>query len=349
MATASLPPADGSDHLTSNVPRERIIGALWRRLVAALIDAIVVGIIGALVALPFFDALSRLGAWGRLLGFCLALPYYGLLNSRIGNGQTLGKRWLRLQLVNAHSDTISVPSAFIRFLAFSAPFFLSNLTLPITRTPEFVLYAITAIVFGLGGITIYLILFNRRTRQGVHDLAVGTYVVSAERSTAVRFEPIWKGHLAIVSALLVVGIVAGRMFQSKMQKLYNFPAMLADVQRIEAMEGVQAAGVRDLTVTNSSGGDKKRIYIVNVFWSGGKGEEQGFANRVELQIREHNEEKALADRVALQIMEHNPQVMDRNRLRVVIIRGYDLGIVHAQVSHPFEDEPAKWKAKLAPE
>ena len=96
------PPIPGSpDSTVASIPAERRIGSLWRRFVAFLIDGIVVGIVGTVVALPFFDPLSRLGAWGRLLGFCLALPYYGILNSRIGNGQTLGKRWLSLQVVDA--------------------------------------------------------------------------------------------------------------------------------------------------------------------------------------------------------------------------------------------------------
>lgn len=60
---------------------------------------IVVGIAGTLIALPFFEFFSRLGAWGRLVGFRLAVPYFVLLNSRIGKGQTLGKRAMHLQVV----------------------------------------------------------------------------------------------------------------------------------------------------------------------------------------------------------------------------------------------------------
>src|SRR5664279_3201582 len=38
----------------------REIGSLWRRIVAVVIDSIIVGIAGTLVALPFFDTFSRL-------------------------------------------------------------------------------------------------------------------------------------------------------------------------------------------------------------------------------------------------------------------------------------------------
>jgi hypothetical protein len=68
-----------------------------------------------------------------------------------------------------------------------------------------------------------------------------------------------------------------------------------------------------------------------VFWSGQQNQEEGFAIQV-----------------ASRILENNPHVANRDRLRIVIIRGYDLGIAQAQRSNPFEDSPANWKAKLQP-
>lgn len=125
------PPLTGDPEVPVNLPPDREVGSLWRRIVAVLIDSIVVGIAGTVIALPFFDFFSRLGAWGRLVGFCLAVPYFVLLNSRIGNGQTLGKRAMHLQVVNASGEPISVSKSFIRYLVLSAPFFLNGLTLPI--------------------------------------------------------------------------------------------------------------------------------------------------------------------------------------------------------------------------
>jgi hypothetical protein len=66
-----------------------------------------------------------------------------------------------------------------------------------------------------------------------------------------------------------------------------------------------------------------------VFWSGTQDEEERFANQV-----------------ASRLLGNNPRVADRDLLRIVVIRGYDLGIATAQRSEPFEDSPAGWKAKL---
>ena len=325
------PPLTGDPEVPVNLPPDREVGSLWRRIVAVLIDSIVVGIAGTLIALPFFDFFSRLGAWGRLVGFCLAVPYFVLLNSRIGKGQTLGKRAMHLQVVNASGEPISVSKSFIRYLVLSAPFFLNKLTLPITRTPQIVMYLLTTVVFGLGAITIYLVLCNRRTRQGVHDLAAGSYVADADKSGALVVHPIWRGHWVVLGALVVVAVIGGKVLESKLTKLADFPAMLADARVVEDMEHVQSVGVSDLTWTPSSSAEKTTIYVVNVFWSG-----------------QQNQEEAFAKQVASRILENNPHVANRDRLRIVIIRGYDLGIAQAQRSNPFEDSPANWKTNLQP-
>lgn len=325
------PPLTGDPEVSVNLPPDREVGSLWRRIVAFLIDSILVGLAGTVIALPFFDFFTRLGAWGRLIGFCLAVPYFVMLNSRIGKGQTVGKRAMHLQVVNAHGEPISVSKSFTRYFVLSAPFFLNGLTLPITRTPQIVTYLLSTVVFGLGAMTIYLVLFNRRTRQGVHDLAAGSYVADAEKSGALVVHPIWIGHWAVLGTLVVVAIIVGKILESKLTKIADFPAMLSDARVVEGMDHVQSAGISDLTWTAWSSAEKKTIYVVSVFWSGPQ-----------------NQEEAFAKHVASRILENNPHVGDRDRLRIVIIRGYDLGIAHAQRSAPFEDSPANWKAELQP-
>ena len=52
---------------------------------------------------------------------------------------------MHLQVVNASGEPISVSKSFIRYLVLSAPFFLNRLTLPITRTPQIVMYLLTTV------------------------------------------------------------------------------------------------------------------------------------------------------------------------------------------------------------
>ncbi len=119
----------------------RAVGSLWRRIVAAIVDAVIVGAAGSLIAIPFFDAFSRLGIWGPVLGFCMAVPYFAILNSRIGNGQTLGKKWMHLQVVDAQGNPISFGKSLLRYGILAGAYTCDKLPLPVTLTPLVRFYA----------------------------------------------------------------------------------------------------------------------------------------------------------------------------------------------------------------
>lgn len=71
-----------------STPEQGIISGFWRRLLALVVDGVILGLAGSLLGLVFFEPLAGLGVWGRLLGFSVAFGYFGLLNSSIGRGQT---------------------------------------------------------------------------------------------------------------------------------------------------------------------------------------------------------------------------------------------------------------------
>jgi len=59
---------------------------------------------------------------------------------------------------------------------------------------------------------------------------------------------------------------------------------------------------------------EEKILVINVYWTGKSADEESFA-----------------DQVAKLILERDSKVKDHDLLRVTIIRGYDIGIAHAQV------------------
>lgn len=305
----------------------RPIGGLGRRIIAFILDAIVVGVAASLIALPLFSTFARLGPWGHLVGFCIALPYFAILESRIGGGRTLGKRLLRLQVVDAGGSAISFPKAVLRYTIFAIPYFMNGLALPSTRTSWTASTLINIAIFGLGGATFYLVCFNRRTRQGVHDLAAGAYVAEAEKTGAMHPQPIWRMNWVILGSALVVLFSVAGILENKAMTWGPFPQMLQDVSVIEGMSGVQQAGVQELT--SWTGDTKRKIYVVNIRWSGKSADEE-----------------STADTVASLILRNDRNVQRYDLLRVVMIRGYDLGIAHAQIARSFEHSPASWNSRL---
>src|SRR5689334_4917032 len=146
----------------------------WRRVGAFVVDAFLLGLAGVAAGFTLFDFFVRMGGWGRWVGFAIALTYFGTLNSRIGHGQTLGKRMLKIRVVSADGSALPFSRAVVRFAILGTPWFLNNawfsrevMTSPLT-------YLLSAIIFGLGVAIVYLFLFNRPTRQSLHDLAVGS-------------------------------------------------------------------------------------------------------------------------------------------------------------------------------
>lgn len=86
-----------------------------------------------------------------------------------------------MQVVDVHGNTISFLKSLVRYAVFAVPYYLNEISLPVTRTPWIVTSLIAVVIFAVGGATLYLVLFNRHTRQGIHDLAAGSYVADADK------------------------------------------------------------------------------------------------------------------------------------------------------------------------
>jgi uncharacterized RDD family membrane protein YckC len=327
-ATVSTPASiDPPPLISLALPEGRSVASVWRRTFAFLVDLLIVGIAASILALPFFDALSRLGAWGPLLGFCLSLAYFALFDSSIGKGQTLGKRLLHVQVVDVNGNSISFPKSLLRYSLFGIPYFLNGLPLPITRTPLAVSTLISFTVIPLGGANFYLMLFNRHTRQGIHDLAVGSYVADADELGAVRTEPIWPMHWAILGSLALILFLGALFLDNRLETWGSFPQLLSDLRIVEAMKGVQRGSVQDLT--NWNNGENNKILVITAYFGGQSADQEAFA-----------------DRIASSILQQDPTAQNFDVLRVNIVRAYDLGIAHASYSRYFQHTPAEWKVRL---
>ena len=322
-----VPPGDMSSSPIVSVPAPREIGGPGRRTLAFLLDALIVGGAAMLLAIPFFGAFSRLGAWGRLVGFCVSLPYFAILDSSIGHGQTIGKRVLGLQVVDVYGQTISLGRALVRYALFAVPYFLNGIALPITRTPWTFSHLVAPLFEALGFANFYLMLCNRHTRQGIHDLAVGSFVAEADKIGSVRARPIWKMHWAILGSLLVIFTLAGGILTKKLLNWGPMPQLFQDITLIEKMDGVQQAGAQ--AQTNWTGSDAKRKTLeLTIRWTG-----------------KSKDQEAFADRVAKVILENDQHIQDYDQMLIQVIEGYDLGIAHFSLSHSFEHTPEEWRAR----
>lgn len=298
------------------------IAGFWRRLGALAIDGIAMGLVGAIIGALFFDPLARMGIHARLIGFAVALTYFGIGNSRIAGGRTLGKRLLGVRVVDAGGRPLSLPRSLTRYAVLGTPLFLNGLPLDPRYAQSPLVYLLALVVFGGTSAIVYLYLFNRRTRQSLHDLAVGSYVVRAE--AAVRetsFPRLWPGHLVVVAGLAAAASITPLLLQRLLAK-QDWADLAAVQQSVSGQPHVMHAQVsRGWT---SSGG-KQAHSLQSLLW-------------LDAPL---TEDEVFARRIARQMAKAGSKPATDETIVVTLVYGYDLGIASVWNRHPYPFEPGE--------
>ncbi len=171
-----------------------VYASAWRRLGAFVTDAFLLGLVGIVAGYFLFDILVDMGGWGRALGFFVALAYFATLNSRIGNGQTAGKRLLNVKVVGADGAPLPVGQGGVAFRRVGDCMVHQRRLVSCRSSESAWIYPLAVAVFGVGFSVVYLFLFNRPTRQSLHDLAVSSYVVRSESQASMAAAPLRRVH-----------------------------------------------------------------------------------------------------------------------------------------------------------
>ena len=292
-----------------HVEQKRISG-FWRRLLALLTDVLLLGLVGFLLGSVLEDLLVEMGSWGRLVGFSVAVVYFGVMNSRVMNGGTIGKKLLKLEVVDGSGGPIGPGRSFARSTVLLAPFFLNGAFPADYGVTPIVIYPLALIMFGGSLSIIYLYVFNRVSRQSLHDLIVGTYVVRAGVSGQ-ETGKVWRPHLVVVLALCVASLAAPAL-ASALVKSEQLDDLMSMQQAVNSISSVSRATVASGTVTHRSGNRKPetRTYIsVRAF------------------VADRNPKDAdLARRLAEAVAETYPDSRHKDAIEVTLTYGYDIGI-----------------------
>jgi len=120
----------------------------WIRFVAALLDSVIIVALSVIVATVF--AVIKLAVVGSLAQLVLAIGYYVWFQSL--SGQTLGKKVMKIKVVNAVGTTPSLGTFALR---------------------EILGKLVSGLLLGIG----YLMVAWDSKKQGLHDKIASTYVV----------------------------------------------------------------------------------------------------------------------------------------------------------------------------
>lgn len=301
------------------------ISSFWRRIGAVFIDGLILGVVGFVLGSAFEQQFVQLGGWGRVVGFGIALAYFGIGNSAITGGQTVGKRALKIKVVDKSNHPISVARSILRYIILGTPFALNGAQISDDVIFSLLIYPLSVIV--LGGLLsiLYLYTFNRITRQSLHDLAVGTFVVNVGVDVQ-EIGKVWRVHYSVVALLLIASALAP-LFASNLLQSEPFKGMLSVQESLSSDPRVAYATVTTGTTVFTSTNEDKQI------WSYVSGE---------VVLKENNTSDAdLARQLAVQVLENYPESSEKNAIQIALIYGYDIGIWSQWYSYAHNFEPGE--------
>lgn len=179
-----------------------IYSRLLSRFAAYLIDILLLGVFGMILGLLLRSSFAKMGYQGLLVGFSISIAYFGFGNSKVFKGQTVGKKTLNLRVVNSDYSTLSVWKSLLRSSVYTIPYFFLNYRIIgwSELSASYVGKSIICLSF-LIVLPIHLII-NTPTRQALHDLFLGTYVINTDGYSEV---PLGKSRILPTT---ITGIIA---------------------------------------------------------------------------------------------------------------------------------------------
>jgi uncharacterized RDD family membrane protein YckC len=317
-----VPTPDGE--VSSQIPTQKFIAGFWKRPMAFFIDMQLLSVLGFLLGLALFDIFASLGVWGKFIGFIIALFYFGILNSTKGKGMTIGKRLMNIKVVNRNGQSISLLKSFLRYTIlgtpFFFPFFLNGDANPLSGL----------LTLGILGAIVYLYIFNRETRQSLHDLITGAYVVQASISSRIPVIGVRKIHLIIISIWFLVVLIFSTVIWPQMLKTEPFHSLLAVCKSVQNSGKINGCNINAETIYQP---DNKTQHIlhVSINWK---------------ENLSPSETEAALNEIASIILKNYPNATNQDLLEITVSYGFDIGIASYGRGDGASYSPAVWRQKV---
>lgn len=303
------------------------VSGFWRRLSAFLIDGLALGVFLQIIALPLSFLWFEFGPYGRIVGFLIALGYFGVLDSRAGGGQTLGKRLMKVAVRGADGQPIDEGVSVVRTLIWLVPASINGWAIPLMHHPV-AAWVASFLIFGVGGAVVVTLVFNRRSRQGVHDLLTRSYVVRLNGQPVESLPSATRLPWILSGAVLLVTLISGVLL-AMLNPGGQFEYMRDVHQELLADDRFFSASVMDRTYFQG-GEETSHVLVVNVWYKG--------------KPTDAERRSAVNDvvRAALTMDE----IDDFEGIIVSVTSAYDLGLASYQTFSVEDESVETWRERL---
>jgi len=280
------------------------------RLFAVLLDLLVLLIVGIPVGCLLLPLLAPAFGAGNLIGYGILVLYGGVMNSRLCDGATLGKSWLGIRVVGKDAKPIPLARSLLRTAIVSAPFLLfqqPGISAHAWKSINLSLMIWYIAMLSLLGTSVYC-LGNKTTRQGLHDLIAGSYVVMRQgpvrvmRYTIPRATHITFVILASINLFFVSPFIIASMNNSLDMNRSFYKEFFADNPDIESI-------VMQHWTAYPKNGQPRRFLSLDIVLT-----------------REPASYNYRANEIAALLLKQMPEYANADELAVVLRYGFNLGV-----------------------
>ncbi len=164
--------------------------SFFRRLGALIIDLGILYLIGIFISLFLGNYVMYFGNFKIVIGVVISTVYFTIFHSKIGNGKSIGKRLMGLQVLNQNGGYLSIGNSFIRTIIFTIPYCYSDLininfesSLNIS---QFVRYTIIPASLFIN----HAFSFTNRMSLCFHDVIAKSFVTSKSEQSVLNETPL---------------------------------------------------------------------------------------------------------------------------------------------------------------
>ena len=305
----------------------------WKRIFAFGLDFVLIFLVGFLLSIPFEPFFIESGVYGVLIGISISLIYFSIGNSALTHGQTIGKKVMKIRVTDQDGKPINFSKSLLRAGVLFIPLLLNGSSFLVLLQDSWVIYPISMLIFGSIISIVYLYIFNRRTRQSLHDLVTATYVVKSDLSE--KIEPyLWKGHYIIVGVFILLSL--------------SIPIYVHNISQENVFSDLTAI---QETINRTTNSKLTGVMVGSSFQKGANGEtvSREYA-RVTLWLPEADiNNPDLAKEIVLRIIEEYAALRNKDVIRVTLRHGYHIGIWSRWQTASFDFIPSELMTADDPE
>lgn len=310
------------------------IANFWIRPVAFLIDVLLLVIVGFVLGLLFKEYFISLKSNGIFIGFFASMFYFTICNSTICNGQTLGQFIFRIKVLDSNDNHLSLWSSLIRSAVLTIPYFFLDYPIPGLSVNSIISTVIfNTLLFVQIGFA-YFYIFNKSTRQTIHDFAVNSFVVSCKKETESserkRIKPLFYYLYLSVSIVLIIVLV---IFSPSRIYTKKYPEKASISSKLNTIENISKCNL-SIGIYKSFDFQSSETYII-----------LGCDIHVIQKIDENPESPEnieLIKKAIGIILENYPDINSVNNINIRINRGYDIGIFRSYQKVEVVKSPDEW-------